>query len=135
MLLEWIGIMGSFGMVARSLDFLSTFKVRPPLLEVLRELRDSFPNEAGKWTLISRRGGKNGALLELWQDTRCSSRVEMVMSGNCLSFLKGVKDPFEAQEGRWDFSRDASVEKGLISQEVKNLLVFLKLGQEIWGSS
>ena len=45
------------------------------------------------------------------------------MSGNCLSFLKGVKDPFEAQEGRWDFSRDATAE------------VFLYLQQETWGSS
>ena len=31
----------------------------------------------------------------------------MGMSGNFLSCLKGVKDPFEAQEGKWDFSRDA----------------------------
>ena len=33
------------------------------------------------------------------------------MSGNFLSCLKGVKDPFKAQEGRCDFPRDA-VEKG-----------------------
>ena len=29
---------------------------------------------------------------------------EMGMSGNFLSCLKGVKYPFEAQEGMWDFS-------------------------------
>ena len=29
--------------------------------------------------------------------------------GNFLSCLKGVKDPFLAQERRWDFSRDAVV--------------------------
>ena len=29
------------------------------------------------------------------------------MSGNFLSCLKGVKYPFEAQEGRWDFSGDS----------------------------
>ena len=56
------------------------------------------------------------AIFELWQDPRCSSRVETGMSGDFLSYLKGVKDPFEAQEGRWDFSRDAAVEKGLISR-------------------
>ena len=28
--------------------------------------------------------------------------------------VKGVKYPFEAQEGRWDFSPDAVVDKGLI---------------------
>ena len=33
------------------------------------------------------------------------------MSGNFLSCLKDVQDPFEAQEGRWDFSRDAAAEK------------------------
>ena len=57
---------------------------------------------------------ENGALLELWQDPRCSSRVETGMSGNFLSCIKGVKDPFEAQEGRQDFFQDATVEKGLI---------------------
>ena len=55
------------------------------------------------------------AIFELWQDPRCSSRVETGMSGDFLSYLKGVKDPFEAQEGRWDFSRDATAEKGLIT--------------------
>ena len=38
------------------------------------------------------------------------------MSENFLSCLKGVKDPFEAQEERWEFSQDATVEKGLISR-------------------
>ena len=35
------------------------------------------------------------------------------MSGNFLSCLKSVKDPFGDQEVRWDFSRDAAVEKDL----------------------
>ena len=34
--------------------------------------------------------------------------METGFSGNFLSCLKGVKDPFEAQEGRWYFSRDAT---------------------------
>ena len=49
---------------------------------------------AGSW--------RNGALLELWRDPWCSSRVETGMLGNFLSYLKGVKDPFVAQKGRWD---------------------------------
>ena len=57
------------------------------------------------------------------------------MSGNSLSCIEGVKDPFEAQEGRWDFSRDAAVEKGLNSCRGENLLVFLELRQQTWGSS
>ena len=57
------------------------------------------------------------------------------MLGNFLSCIKGVKDPFKAQEGRWDFSRDPAKEKGHISQREENLPVFLELQQEIRGSS
>ena len=57
--------------------------------------------------------------------------------GELLDFLEltqGCQDPLEVQEGRWDFSRDAEVEKGLISRwEI--LLVFLELRQQTWGSS
>ena len=49
------------------------------------------------------------------------------MSGNFLSCLNGVKDPFGAQEGRWDFSRDAAAEKGLSLLCAENLLIFLEL--------
>ena len=35
--------------------------------------------------------------------------------GNFLSCLQGVKDSFEAKEGRWDFPRDVTLEEGLIS--------------------
>ena len=37
------------------------------------------------------------------------------MSENFLSWLNIVNDPFEAEEGRSDFSRDAKLEKGPIS--------------------
>ena len=56
----------------------------------------------------------------------------MGMSGNFLSCLKGVKDHFGAQEGRRDFPRDTTVEKGLSSCGGENLLVFLELQ---WGST
>ena len=49
--------------------------------------------------------------------------------------IQGVKDPFEAQKARWDFSRDTTAEKGLISHLGVNLLVFVELQQETWGSS
>ena len=52
--LERIGTLGSFGIVAEPLEFLSSVKLRPPPLEVRRESQDTFPDEAGKWTLISR---------------------------------------------------------------------------------
>ena len=69
------------------------------------------------------------ALLELWRDSRGSSRVEMGMSGKVFSCSKGVKDPFEVQEGRCDFSRDTTAEMGLIRPRGENILVFLKLWQ------
>ena len=50
---EWIGTYGSYGMVARLLEFLWRFKLRPPLPEVQRERWDSFPDEVEKWTLLS----------------------------------------------------------------------------------
>ena len=58
----------------------------------------------------------------------------MGMSGNFLSFIKGVEYRFEFQEGMWDFSRDAAVGKGLISRLGENPLVFLKAWREVWGS-
>ena len=116
-------------------EFLSSFKLRPAPLEVWQEHWYIFPNESGKWTLTSRWGRKIGALLELWQDPRYSSRAETGMSGNFLSCIKGVKDPLEAQEGKWDFSQEATAEKGLISCWGENLLDFLELRWETWGSS
>ena len=52
--LEWIGTLVSFEMMVRHLEFLSTFKLRPPPFEVRWECRDSFPDEAGQGTLILR---------------------------------------------------------------------------------
>ena len=57
------------------------------------------------------------------------------MLGNFLSCLKGVKDPFGAQEGRWDFSRYTAAEKGFSSCAEENLLIFFELRQQTWGSS
>ena len=59
--------------------------------------------------------GKTGLFLSCG-GTLGVSLVETGISGNFLSCIKGIKDPFEAQEGRCDFSQDAAVEKGLISR-------------------
>ena len=52
--LEWTGTSGSFGWVARPMVFLSIFKLKAPPLKVGWECWDSFPDEAGKGTLILR---------------------------------------------------------------------------------
>ena len=51
------------------------------------------------------------------------------MSGNFLSFSKGVKDPLEFPEVRCDLPVDASAKMGLISPGGENLLDFLELRQ------
>ena len=51
--------------------------------------------------------------------------------GNFLRCFQGVKDSFEAKEGRWDFPRDVTLEEGLISLWGENILVFLDLWQQV----
>ena len=51
------------------------------------------------------------------------------MSGNFLSCSKGVKDPLEVPEVRYDCPRDASAEMTLILPGRENLLDFLELRQ------
>ena len=65
--LEWIWTLGSFRFVALPVKFLLTFKLRPPPLEVRQERQDSFPYKAGKWTVISRLGGKTRLFLSCGQ--------------------------------------------------------------------
>ena len=63
------------------------------------------------------------------RNSRASSRVEMGMLGNFLSWSKGLKDPLEVPEVRCDLPRDASAEMGLISPGGENLLDFVELPQ------
>ena len=49
------------------------------------------------------------------------------MSGNFLSCSKGVKDPLEVPEVRYDLPGNASAEMGLISPGSENLLNFFEL--------
>ena len=51
------------------------------------------------------------------------------MSGNFLSCSKGVKDPLEFPEVRFDLPRNASAQMGLISPGGDNLLDFLEFRQ------
>ena len=56
----------------------------------------SFPTTQGKDPSSRARRRKRGSF-GFWRDSRASSRVETGMSGNFLSFSKGVKDPLEFQ--------------------------------------
>ena len=51
------------------------------------------------------------------------------MSGKFLSCSKGVKDPLEVPEFKFDYPLVVSAEMGLISPGGENLLDFLELRQ------
>ena len=62
---------------------------------------NSFPTTQGK-DPSSRAKRRKRCSSGCGRDSRASSPVEMVMSGNFLSCSKGVKDPLEVPEVRCD---------------------------------
>ena len=98
------------------------------LLRCYRNAGNSFPNTQGKDPSSRTSRWKQGSS-GCGQNSRVSSRVETGMSGNFLSFSKGVNDPLEVPGVRCDYPRDASAEMGLISPGGENLLDFLELRQ------
>ena len=99
--LEWTGTLESFGMVGRPLEFLSTFKLRPHHLSCDRNAGIPFPGKQRNGPSSPDEEAKTGLFLNCF-GTLGIPRVETGMLGNFLSYLKGVKDPFVAQKGRWD---------------------------------
>ena len=89
---------------------------------------NSFLNTQGKDPSSRARRRKRGSS-RCGRDSRASSRVETVKSGNFLSGSKGVKDPSEVPELKCDYPLVASTEMGLISPGGENLLDFLELRQ------
>ena len=89
---------------------------------------NSFPTTQGKDPSSRARRQKRGSS-GCGRDSRASSRVETGMSGNFLSCSKGVKDPFEVPEVRYDYPQDACPEMGLISPGGESLLDFLEWRQ------
>ena len=86
------------------------------LLRYDRNFMIPFPTKQGNRPSSPVEEGENVGLLELWLDPRCSSLMGTCISGNFLSCFMGVKDHFKAKVGMWDFSRNASAEKSLISR-------------------
>ena len=69
------------------------------LLRGNRNVGIPFPKKQGNRPTSQVEYRKNGALLELWRETPCSSRVGTGILGSFLSCIKGVKYPFMFQEG------------------------------------
>ena len=99
----WNGLrhLGDSGNGGTTLEFLSPFLRRAPLLGMRREYREFFPYHAGTGSLLSSYEAETGHLW-IWRNYGASSRVESGMSVNFLSCSKGVKDPLEVPEVRCD---------------------------------
>ena len=81
-------------MVARPLEFLSSFLWRAPPLEMRRERRESFLDEAGKGTLTSSYEAETGFLLMLaGPSVFLSSRDGYI--GELLEWQQGCEGPFQ----------------------------------------
>ena len=77
------------------------FPVESVPLEMGRELREFFPDHAGKGFLLSCYEAETG-LLWMWAGISYFLSSGDVMSGNFLSCSKGVKEPLEFPEVRCD---------------------------------
>ena len=97
--LEWTEKSGGLWECGTTLEFLSPILWRAPPLEMRRERREFFPDEAGKGSHISSYEAERGSS-GCGRDPRASYREETGMSGNFLSSSKGVKDPLEVPEVR-----------------------------------
>ena len=78
--------------------------------------------------------GENGALLELWHETRCSSGVDRYL-GDLSELHQGFQVPFRVSRGNVGFLLRHCSGKGPRLTLRENLVVFLKLWWEAWGSS
>ena len=95
--LEWTETSGGLWECGSTLEFLSPFMWRSPLLEMRRERREFFPTTQGKDPSSRPRRRKRDSF-GCGLDSRASSRVETGMSRNVLSCSKGVKHPLEVPE-------------------------------------
>ena len=99
--LEWLRPLGDSGNGGTILEFLSPFLWRAPPLELRRDRREFFPDQAGKGSFLSSYKEETGSS-RCGQDPRASSRIETRMSGKFLCCSKVTKDPLDTPEVRCD---------------------------------
>ena len=83
------GIWGTFEIVAQLLEFLSTFLLRVPPLEMPQERQESIPDKVGKGTVISSYEAETGLLLML------EGPSVSLSSGD----KQGCEEPFQSSRG------------------------------------
>ena len=86
-------------MVARPLEFLSTFLWRAPPLGMHRERRESFADEAGKGTLTSRYEAETGLALMLAGPSVFLSSGDGYV-GERLELQQACEGPFRSLRGK-----------------------------------
>ena len=93
-LVSWNGLrhLGDYGNGGTNLEFLSPLCGERLLLRCDGNAGNSFPNTQGKDPSSRAMRRKRGSSV-CGRDSRASSRVETVMSGNFLSCSKGMKHP------------------------------------------
>ena len=99
--LEWTETSGGLWECGTTLEFLSPFLWERILLRCDGNAGKSFRTPQGKDPASRARRRKWGSS-GCGRDSRASTRVETAISGNILSFSKGVKDPLEVPEVRCD---------------------------------
>ena len=115
-------------MVAGPSEFLSTFPLRTTPLEMRRECREFFPDEAEKGTLTSSYKADTGILLMLAGPSAFLSNEDGYIR-EIFEVQQWCEDPLEVEEGRCDLPPDASVESDLISPEGRTSWIFSSWGR------
>ena len=81
-----------------TLEFLSPFLWRAPPLETRRERQESFPDHAGKESLLSSYEAETG-LLWLWGGLSCFLSSGVGYVGELLELQQGCEGPFGSSRG------------------------------------
>ena len=96
----WSGLryLGDSGNGGTTLEFLSPFLWRAPPLELLWQVREFFPDHAGKGSLLSSYEAETG-LLWMWTGLSCFLSSADRYVGEFLELQQGCEGPFGSSRG------------------------------------
>ena len=96
--LEWTETSGGLWEYGTTLEFLSPFLWRAPPLEMRRERREFFPDNAGKGSLLSSSEDETG-LLRMWAGLSCFLASGDGYVRELLELHQGCEGPFGSSRG------------------------------------
>ena len=97
-LLNGLRLLGDSGKGGTTLEFLSPFLWRAPLLEMRRERQEFFPDQAGKGSLISSYEAET-VLLWMWAGPSCFLSSGDGCVGELLELQQGCEGTFGSSRG------------------------------------